>query len=178
MDAKKKAFTLIELLVVVAIIGILAAVGVVAYEGYTTAAKRESANTICHLFINDVKTIWTGCSAGIPAYLYNPSPKKIDTNSDWCTFNPSTDITATAFVGHFRDTFVNPYRTNVEAVNTSCPLDDKLKPGCNELFGSDKNNSSCGHCKPPIKAGEFVFQCYNLDSNGKLTKYREHFQTR
>ena len=36
---KHKAFPLIELLVVVAIIGILAAVGVVAYNGYTASAK-------------------------------------------------------------------------------------------------------------------------------------------
>ena len=41
-----KAFTLIELLVVVAIIGILAAVGVVAYNGYTDSAKTSSTKTI------------------------------------------------------------------------------------------------------------------------------------
>ena len=42
---KNKGFTLIELLVVVAIIGALAAVGVVAYNGYTKAAKINVVKT-------------------------------------------------------------------------------------------------------------------------------------
>ena len=45
MKKNNKGFTLIELLVVVAIIGILAAVGTVAYNGYTTSAKINASKS-------------------------------------------------------------------------------------------------------------------------------------
>ena len=55
---KQKGFTLIELLVVVAIIGILAAVGVVAYNGYTKSAKASAAKAnhkmVIKFIINEI----------------------------------------------------------------------------------------------------------------------------
>ena len=61
---KRKGFTLIELLVVVAIIGILAAVGVVAYNGYTSAAKKSAAQANFKMVIKYMMTENRRCELG------------------------------------------------------------------------------------------------------------------
>jgi len=61
---KNKGFTLIELLVVVAIIGILAAVGVVAYNGYTSKAKEIAIKTQHQNISKFIQYELTKCSMG------------------------------------------------------------------------------------------------------------------
>ena len=61
---KRNGFTLIELLVVVAIIGILAAVGTVAYQGYTKAAKISVTKAIYTKTVKYIQAETVLCTLG------------------------------------------------------------------------------------------------------------------
>ena len=75
----QRAFTLIELLVVVAIIGILAAVGVVAYNGYTGAAKIAVAKQNFKVVTNYIKSEYVKC--------------EMDSSARWMDYNSCSAAT-------------------------------------------------------------------------------------
>ena len=105
-----KAFTLIELLVVVALIGILSAVGIVSYSGYTTSAKQKNAelslNTI-NLGLQEYKSSFgsyysgastcnSGSSANIVADVLDGQDNLTEQEFQFCISISGSNYTITA----------------------------------------------------------------------------------
>ena len=114
MNKNSKGFTLIELLVVVAIIGILAAVGVVAYNGYTASAKKNAVKTMHANTLKYVSAEVQKCT------LEGNTGKAFGSNTANCgAIRGSSGATTavTALVNNSTDK--NPYNTAAKAIASS-----------------------------------------------------------
>ena len=119
---KRNGFTLIELLVVVAIIGILAAVGVVAYSGYTAGAKKAAAKANHKTIIKFISAEMQKCDInGYVELNYNSGnpTKKYQVTCD--SSGQTTRDMALSFNEHFKNIgFKNPF--NSKENGTACDL--------------------------------------------------------
>ena len=103
---KKNGFTLIELLVVVAIIGILAAVGVVAYSGYTSGAKKTVAKQNHEMMVKQFSVM-------VVEFEINGSiNRKLNGGSSKNFTRKSLAFDCPAFQHHFKD-IKTPYADSV-----------------------------------------------------------------
>lgn len=109
----KSAFTLIELLVVVAIIGILAAVGVVSFSGFTDTAKKNVAKTNHANAVKFIRLNISNClTNGKTSLKYKANDSSFYTINCSASALPNTDTLSLYILNHLvNDGVKNPYNS-------------------------------------------------------------------
>ena len=126
---KRNGFTLIELLVVVAIIGILAAVGTVAYNGYTKAAKINAAKFNLKNYSKYVQAELYKCDLG-EEYIFKTDGVDPWFTCSWSPWQKGGNISGTYLQNFFKKDYPNPFYPNESAfangAGGNCPSDQKV----------------------------------------------------
>jgi len=183
----KKGFTLVELLVVVAILGILAAIGIVSYNEYVSKTKENATKTIFNQIVKYIDTELMKCNLGMEIEAYEkyktgnyPNTQNIGCNNhhDDYSYNNSLDkfdkitgniISYIHSYGGSEKGFNNPYGNDTNIVkgsaiiiNSTCPSEELVGWfSCNTIIGSGNN-------------GGKLYCCARLPNNQSVRKVFEN----
>ena len=138
MTTKSSGFTLIELLVVVAILGIISAVGVVAYNGYITGTQKKSAENM----MQQIGLAETEEYSSYGSYYGEDSICDVDTTQDiGSSLFGSSDYIDRDKIGYDFCVLATGSTYTVHA--QSIKLDDDDIPVCNMTLDSSGNFTKC-----------------------------------
>jgi len=149
MNRKQQGFTLIELMIVVAIIGILAAIAIPAYQDYTVRAKVSEAMSAVAAAKTNVGDTWNATGDW-------------PTTNDEAGMSASTDYDTTGNGGYVTDVLV---AAGGAGSTITVTLDE-------DALGIGAGTTTIVFLGVAGNAGQVIWTCDDLAGTTLLSKYR------
>ena len=152
----KKGFTLIELLIVVAIIGILAGVGIPMYNGYMASAKVSAVKSNHSSVVSFISSELTKCNLGYSRIIDN----RVKCSERFTNYRISTpgELYFESQTGN--SGFRNPYKSNFNGVTAGS-------------LGFSCSDNTKGQTKIENRNSQFQVQsCIDGTSSVLTTRFR------